>query len=370
MTAFARTDRTFLGRWWWTVDRFVLGAIIVLATLGVFMVFAASPPVARKLNLPETFFIIKHAKTLVLTFFCLFLISTLGPRGILRLAMGCFTVFGALTIATLVMAPEIKGSHRWLFIFGQQIQPSEFVKPALAVIGAWLLARSNGLEGAPIALLVVGGSIVVLLMQPDVGMAVLVAIIFCGQMFVAGLSWLSVVAAMAFGAFGLFCAYQFLPHVRDRIDNFSGPVAEFDQIGTAMRALSSGGLFGRGPGEGVVKYSLPEAHSDFVFVTAAEEFGILFCLLIVIVFAMVVLKALYRVHQANDRFVQLAAFGIATQLGLQALINMAVNLNLMPTKGMTLPFISYGGSSMLALGIGLGMLLALTRKGVRMGGVP
>ncbi|MCB1971650.1 MAG: cell division protein FtsW [Geminicoccaceae bacterium] len=370
MTPFARHDRSFVGRWWWTVDHFVLGGIIVLAILGLFMVFAASPPVARKLGYPETHFIFKHLISLGISLGLLFLVSLMAPRGVLRLAVVCFAVFGLLTIATLFLAPEVKGSHRWLRMFGQQIQPTEFLKPCVTVIGAWLLARSEGIRGLVPATLLVGGVVGVLLMQPDVGMAALITLIFCAQLFIAGLSWLFVGIAVTVGVVGLYGAYALHPHVQERVDIFFGPVAEYDQIGIAMRALSSGGLFGRGPGEGVVKFSLPEAHSDFVFVTAAEEFGILFCLLIVLVFAVVVLKALHRTQDSNDRFVRLAAFGLAAELGLQALINMAVNLNLMPTKGMTLPLISYGGSSMMALGIGLGMLLAFTRRGARLGGVP
>ena len=368
MTPFARHDRTFVGRWWWTVDHFMLGGILVLAMLGVFMVFAASPPMASRLDFAETHFIVKHATMLAASMTLLFLMSLFGPRGVLRIAWICLAVFGMLTLATLFFAEEVKGSQRWLRMFGMQLQPSEFLKPSLAVIGGWLLARAEGMSGALPAAVFVGLSVCILLMQPDVGMAAVVTLIFCAQLFVAGLSWYLVGLVLTTGIVGLYGAYTFLPHVRERFDVFFGPVAEYDQIGMAMRALSSGGLFGRGPGEGVVKYSLPEAHSDFVFVTAAEEFGILFCLLIVFVFAVVVLKALHRIQQNNDRFVQLAAFGLAAELGLQAVINMAVNLNLMPTKGMTLPLISYGGSSMLALGVGLGMLLALTRRGVRLGG--
>ena len=369
MTAFARTDRTLLGRWWWTVDRFALGAVVLLAFLGVLMVFAASPPVARKLDLPEMHFIAKHLKTLFLALVCLFAFSTLAPRGVLRLAIACFVVFAGLTLATLVWAPEIKGAHRWLFPLGQQLQPSEFLKPSLAVVVAWLLARKPGLEGLPLAALITAATVAALLFQPDLGMAALISAIFCAQLFVAGLTWRWVAMAVGAGVAGLWAAYQSFDHVRDRIDTFLEPASAVDQAGIAMRAVSSGGLFGRGPGEGVVKFSLPEAHSDFVFVTAAEEFGILFCLLIVVVFAVLVLRTLHRIRQSEDRFVALAATGLVTQLGLQAVINMAVNLNLMPTKGMTLPLISYGGSSMVAIGLGLGMLLALTRRSVRLGAV-
>ncbi|MCB2054870.1 MAG: cell division protein FtsW [Geminicoccaceae bacterium] len=370
MSVFARTDRTVFGRWWWTVDRPVLGGIAFLAALGVLMVLSASPPVARNLDYDESYFIVRHLRTLVLAAACLVGVSLLAPRGVLRAAIICLAVFGAATVATLFLAPEIKGSHRWLFPLGQQLQPSEFVKPALAVVTGWVLARAEGLQGLPVAGTLIAIVTMVLLLQPDLGMAVLIGAVFCAQLFVAGLAWGWVAAAIAVACTSVWGAYHLLPHVKERIDGFLDPTVEVYQVERALSALTSGGLFGRGPGEGVVKYNLPEAHSDFVFATAAEEFGILFCLLIVTAFALIVLRALGRVYENEDRFVQLAGVGLITQLGLQALINMAVNLNLIPTKGMTLPLISYGGSSMVALGIGLGMLLALTRRGVKLEAAP
>ncbi len=370
MNAFARTDRSLLGQWWWTVDRFLLIGIGLLILFGVIMVLASSPPIARNLRLGEMHFVVKHFTVLVPTVLGLFGVSLLAPRGVLRLAVGLLAVFACLTLATLWFAPEIKGAHRWLFIAGQQLQPSEFMKPALAVVTAWLLASRPGMGGLPAALLLVGPTVALLLLQPDLGMATVVVAFFSIQLFVAGLAWLPIVILCGAGMAGLWGAYQLLPHVRDRVDGFLDPTAEVYQVERALSAVQSGGLFGRGPGEGVVKFRLPEAHSDFVFATVAEEFGIIVCLLLVAVFCALVLRALWRTQLNPNRFVQLAATGLIAQFGLQALINMAVNLNLVPTKGMTLPFISYGGSSLLAVALTMGMLLALTRRGARLEPVP
>ena len=367
MAVFSRTDRSILGQWWWTVDRAMLAGFAVLALFGMVMVLASSPGIARTLKLSsEGFFIVRHLVFLVPATGLLLAASLLAPRGVLRLAMAMLAVFGAMLLSTLLFAPEIKGAHRWIFPLGLQVQPSEFVKPALAVVTAWLLARFKGLAGLPEAGLTVGLVVLVLVLQPDLGMTVLTLAVFGAQLFVAGLGWLWIAGLAGMAAAGLLGAYALFPHFQERIDNFVDPTTEVYQVEKAMDAVASGGLLGKGPGEGQVKFTLPEAHSDFVFATAVEEYGALACLAVVAVFATIVLRGLVRVQACGDRFVQLAGTGLVVQLGLQAIINMAVNLNLMPTKGMTLPFISYGGSSMLALAFGMGMLLALTRKGARL----
>lgn len=370
MTTFARTDRSLLGQWWWTIDRFLLIGIGLLALIGAIMVLASSPPIARNLGLDGMHFVVRHFVVLLPATLCLMGVSLLAPRGVLRLATVVLVVFSALTFATLFMAPEIKGATRWLFIAGQQLQPSEFLKPALAVAVAWLLASRPGLSGLPMALLLVAVTMALLLLQPDLGMAAVVAAFFATQLFVAGLGWLPIIVMMGAGVAGLWGAYTLLPHVQERIDGFLDPSAEIYQVERAMSALKSGGFLGRGPGEGVVKFHLPEAHSDFVFAAVAEEFGILACLVIVALFAALVLRTLWRLEANPNRFVQLAATGLVAQFGLQALVNMAVNVNLVPTKGMTLPFISYGGSSLMALALTMGMLLALTRRGARLEPLP
>jgi cell division protein FtsW len=365
-----RTDRSLVGTWWWTVDRFMLAGFLVLALVGVLVVLAASPPVAATLRLPAEHFVVKHVIFLIPAGFVLVGVSLLSARGCLRLAVGMLAVFGLLLALTPVLAPEIKGARRWIALGGQLLQPSEFVKPALAVVSAWLLARLGRVTGFPASALVVGLVLTLLLQQPDLGMVALVTLVYGCQLFVAGLPWLLVGVLGAACAVGVWLAYGVFDHVRERIDSFLDPSSVGYQVEKAMRAVASGGLFGRGPGEGVEKFSLPDAHTDFVFAATAEEFGIVACVLLVLLFAMLLLRGLDRASQAGDAFAQLAATGLIAQLGLQAMINMAVNLNLMPTKGMTLPFVSYGGSSMLALALGMGMLLALTRRGACLGERP
>jgi cell division protein FtsW len=363
-----RTDRSVLGAWWWTVDRVLLGGLLVLALIGVLVVLAASPPVAATLRLPNDHFIIRHLTFLVPAALVLLGTSLLAPRGVLRLGLGMLILFGVMLLLTPLLAPEIKGARRWISMGDTLVQPSEFVKPALAVVTAWLLARSSTVGGMALAGLMVGAVVGLLLQQPDLGMAALVVLVFGCQLFVAGLPWPFVAGFTGLGFGGVWLAYGAFDHVRERIDSFLDPASVGYQVEKAMRAVASGGLFGRGPGEGVEKFFLPDAHTDFVFAATAEEFGILACILLVGLFAFLLLRGLMRAAETSDRFCQFAATGLVAQFGLQALINMAVNLNLMPTKGMTLPFVSYGGSSLLALALGMGMLLALTRRGARLEG--
>ncbi len=370
MSPFARTDRGLLANWWWTLDRALLSGLLVIALVGVVMVFASSPPIARRLGYEETRFIVKHITFLLPAILLLLGTSLLAPRGILRVALLLLAGFGLLLLLTPFVAAEIKGARRWVSVGGLLLQPSEFVKPALVVVTGWLLARRPGLRGAPEAAALCGLVLLLLVIQPDLGMTALVAAVFGIQLFVAGLPWLLIGGLAGLAGAGLYGAYLVFPHVQTRIDDFLDPSRESYQVEASLSAVSSGGLFGRGPGEGVVKFYLPEAHSDFVFATLAEEFGAIAALLVLMLFGFVVLRGLWRAYEARDRFVQLAAVGLLAQFGLQALVNIAVNLNLLPTKGMTLPFVSYGGSSLLALAIGMGMLLALTRVGARLEGAP
>jgi cell division protein FtsW len=361
-----RTDRSVVGIWWWTVDRFLLGGLLALALVGVIVVFAASPPVAATLSLPNDHFIIKHLLFLLPAALMLLATSMLAPRGVLRLAVTLLLFFGLLLALTPFLAPEIKGARRWMSLGGLLVQPSEFVKPGLAIATAWCLSRYRSSAGMLMAGLVVGFVLALLLQQPDLGMVVLVVLVFGCQLFVAGLPWFLVLGGLLLAICGFWGAYQAFPHVQERIDAFLDPASVGYQVEKALRAVASGGLFGRGPGEGVEKFHLPDAHTDFVFAATAEEFGIIACLLIVGLFAFILIRGLGRAAETSDPFCQFAATGLVAQFGLQALINMGVNLNLMPTKGMTLPFVSYGGSSLMALALGMGMLLALTRRGARL----
>ncbi len=361
-----RTDRSIVGNWWWTVDRTMLAGVAILALIGTILIFAASPAVGERVFGAEMHFVNKHLILLVPACLLLVGVSMLAPLGVLRLGVGMYAGFGCMLVLTLFFAPEVKGATRWLPILGFPLQPSEFVKPAVVIVAAHLLARRVGTGG----LLAAGGVVLpvlaVLVMQPDIGMTAVVGAVFGVQLFVAGLTWFWVLALIVGAGLGFWQAYVWLPHFAERVNDFFDPGSLGYQIERALRAVAEGGLFGRGPGEGVQKWHLPDAHADFIFAATAEEFGVVACLALVALFAFMILRGLWRISEAGDRFVQLAAAGLIAEFGLQALINMAVNLNLIPTKGMTLPFISYGGSSLLALAIAMGMLLALTRRGARL----
>ena len=364
----ARTDNSIIGRWWWTVDRLTLGAIGVLMAVGMILVAAASPAVAERIGIESFHFVERQALFLAPAVFVLLAVSLLSPIGVRRIGVAAFVVAAALMFAALLWGPQLNGAHRWIVIEGVQFQPSELAKPAFAIVTAWLLAlqqrhadwRFGALAGALLCWV-----LALLALQPDFGMAAVVASVWFGQAFLAGLPLLWVGMAVVAGAAALSAAYTFVPHVTERIDRFLYPASgENFQVETALNAFSAGGPFGRGPGEGVVKSVLPDAHTDFIFAVVGEEFGMVACILIAATFAFVVLRGLLRLLREPDYFVLLAGSGLLVQFGLQAAVNMGVNLRLLPAKGMTLPFISYGGSSLLALALGMGLLLALTRRRV------
>ncbi|MSP20394.1 MAG: cell division protein FtsW [Alphaproteobacteria bacterium] len=362
----SRTDTSVLGRWWWTVDRLTLAAIALLMTVGMILVVAASPAVAVRIGVDSFHFVQRQAMFLVPAIGILLLASLLSPLGVRRVGLLAFIAAVGLMIATLMWGPEVNGAHRWLDIAGVTFQPSELAKPAFAIVTAWLLSLQQRL--ADWRLGVLSASLLVtmlalLAMQPDYGMAAVVGAVWFGQAFLAGLPLVWAVSSVAAGAGGLSAAYFFEPHVTARIDRFLHPESgENFQVQTALNAFTTGGPFGRGPGEGVVKNVLPDAHTDFIFAVVGEEFGMVACILIAATFAFVVLRGLLRLLREPDYFVLLAGCGLLVQFGLQAAINMSVNLRLLPAKGMTLPFLSYGGSSLLALALGMGLLLALTRR--------
>jgi len=366
MMHFARNDTSILGNWWWTVDRWLLGAVVLLGALGLLLTTTASPPVAERINVDSFHFVKKQAIMLAPALFTIIGVSLLNLKQIRRLALVVFVGALVLMVAAILFGTEIKGATRWISLGGLTIQPSEFAKPAFAVLAGWILAARRMGEDVPgyaisaaLCVLVVG----LLALQPDIGQAFVVCSIWFTQLFIAGLSMSFVIFAVLGGLAALVAAYYVFPHVATRIDRFLDPQAHDSyQIDKAMEAFQSGGIMGRGPGEGIVKQSLPDGHADFIFAVAGEEFGLFACMFIVAIFVFVVVRGLSRLLQDNDMFVVLAATGLIVQFALQALVNMASTLSLIPTKGMTLPFISYGGSSLLALALGMGMLLALTRR--------
>ena len=366
MASLSRADTSVLGRWWWTVDRWTLFSILGLIGFGYVLVLAASPAVAERIHQSRDVFILKQVIFLALAGAVIVGVSLLSPRNVRRVALAGCAIAVALTALTLVHGIEIKGARRWIALPGMSIQPSEFLKPCFAVVTAWLLTearRTRGFPGTILAFALFGVILMLLKSQPDIGMLSVITAVFFAQLFVGGLNMALVgVAALGMVAAG-FSAFALFPHVRSRVMRFLHPEqGDHYQVDTALQAFGNGGLLGRGPGEGRVKDLLPDAHADFVFAVAGEEFGLLICLMILGVFAFIVLRGLLRLVQEMDEFVILASAGLVTGFGLQAFVNMASALHLIPTKGMTLPFISYGGSSALSVALGMGMLLSLTRR--------
>jgi cell division protein FtsW len=367
MAGISRTDDSMLGRWWWTVDRWTLGAVGMLIGFGYIMMLAASPAVAERIGSSRDMFILKQVIFLAAAAGVVVAVSLLSPRGIRRVAIIGFIIALALTAATMVAGVEIKGARRWISLPGLTVQPSEFLKPCFTVVAAWLINESRRTPRFPGRVLAFGVFLVIALLlkaQPDIGMLAVITAVFLAQLYVAGLNVIVVgIGMLGFGAAGV-SAYFFFTHVQKRVENFLHPgngIGGDYQPRTALEAFGNGGFLGRGPGEGHVKDVLPDAHADFVFAVAGEEFGMIICLIIIGVFAFM-LRGMLKLLKEHDMFIVLACTGLVTGFGLQAFINMASSLQLIPTKGMTLPLISYGGSSALAVALGMGMLLALTRR--------
>ena len=366
MTTFSRTDTSVMGRWWWTVDRWSLAAVVTLMAFGTMLALASSPAVAERIGVDSLYFVKRHLVFLPLAAAIIITVSLMTPLQIRRLAVltfgGCLIGLGA----TLLFGIEINGARRWLAIAGLSVQVTEFAKPTFAVVTAWLFAeriRDTHFPGYALAIVSFVLLISLTISQPDMGQTAVIGAVWMAQFFLAGLPMVLVVGLIVLGIAGLVGSYMTLSHVASRINRFIDPATgDTYQIERSIEAFANGGLFGRGPGEGTVKNSLPDAHADFVFAVAGEELGLLLTLVIVGLFAFIVLRGLVRTMGENNLFVLLAVSGLLVQFGLQTLVNMASSLQLIPTKGMTLPFISYGGSSLLAIALGVGMVLALTRR--------
>jgi cell division protein FtsW len=362
----SRAQPTPLSEWWRTVDRLTLAALGALMLGGIILCLAASPPVAARIGLDPFHFVNRQVFFLIPAACVLIATSFLSPREVRKLSLIVFLVSLALVAATPHFGAEIKGARRWLVILGLNIQPSEFLKPAFVVLIAWLFGESGRRPDMPantvaLALLMIVVSLLVL--QPDFGQTMLITLVWGALFYMAGMRFIWVLGLGATASAGLLVAFYTVPHVAQRINRFLDPSSgDTFNIDIATESFVRGGWFGRGPGEGTIKRILPEGHTDFVFAVAGEEFGVVLCLILVALFAFIVIRALVKAMRNEDAFVRFAAAGLAILFGLQSTINMAVNLHLMPAKGMTLPFISYGGSSLISLAYGMGMLIALTRE--------
>lgn len=361
-----RRNTTALGRWWWTVDRPAFFAMMILMSIGFFLVMAASPPVARRIGLPDLYFVTRYQMFLVPSIITMVVVSMLQSQQVRRLASIGF--LGSLVV--LVLLPwigfENKGAIRWIHLAGMSIQPSEFMKPCFAVVLGWIFAARFTTPHFPsyrLAAMAYAIVAALLIIQPDFGMVVTVTGMFGVQFFLAGMPFLWVFGMILLGILGILGAYQLLPHVASRIDRFLDPAnGDNYQVQKSLDAFQAGRWFGVGPGEGQVKLHIPDSHTDFIFSVAGEEFGLLFCLMIVLIFAFIVVRGFLKLGREHDMFTVITVGGLLTQFGIQAMVNMGVAVNMLPAKGMTLPFLSYGGSSMIAMAGGMGMMLALTKK--------
>ena len=360
----SRAERGALADWFWTIDRFFLAAFILLMGVGFMLSFAASPAVAERIGLDSFHFVKRHALFLLPAIAVMLGISFLTPRQVRRAAMILLILsLGAMVLA-LFFGVEVKGSRRWISIGSFSVQPSEFMKPAFVIVCAWLFAehaRQPEIPGNLFAIILFGIVAALLVAQPDLGQTILTAAVWGGMFFMAGMPWLWIIVLGGAGAGGLLTAYTLLPHVAARIDKFMTGEGDTFQMDTAREALIRGDWFGQGPGEGIIKRIIPDSHTDFIFSVAAEEFGIVFCMVIVAIFAFVVMRGLNHAFKERNDFTRFAVAGLVLQIGIQSMINIGVNLELLPAKGMTLPLISYGGSSMIAICVTAGFILALTR---------
>ena len=364
----SRAERGPLADWARTVDGWLLGAFGALMVVGVVMALAASPAVAERLGLSTFHFVDRQALLLLPSAFLLVATSFLSPRHVRRAALLLFLVSMAMIVAALLFGAEVKGSRRWIF----GLQPSEFIKPAFVILAAWAFTE-GGRISAPklpakiLSFLILPITIVPLILQPDFGQTMLISLVWASLFFMAGLHWFWVFGLGGVGVVGGFAAFKFSNHVHERVLRFLDPesatgMVDTFQVDTALQSILSGGWLGRGPGEGVYKRILPDAHTDFVFAVAGEEFGMIACLGLIAFFGFIVMRGLWLASRNQDPFSRFAAAGLTIMFGVQSWINMAVNLRAIPAKGMTLPFISYGGSSLLALAMGMGFLVALTRR--------
>ena len=361
----SRLDKSPIATWWWTVDRWFLAAFLSLMGLGIILSFAASPAVAERIGLDTFHFATRQIVFMIPALAVLLSVSFLSPRQVRRLSIVMLCLALVMMVVVLFIGVEVKGARRWVSIAGLSIQPSEFLKPAFVIVCAWLFAehkRQPDIPGNLFAMILLGVVLALLVAQPDLGQTMLVLGTWGVMFFMAGLSWIWIVVLGLLGAGGAAAAYAVFPHVSERVDRFMTGEGDTFQVDMARDAVIHGGWLGVGPGEGTVKRIIPDSHADFVFAVAGEEYGIVLCFIILGLFAFVVLRGLNIALKEYDDFTRFSVAGLVVNFGLQSIINMGVNLQLMPAKGMTLPFISYGGSSLIAIAIAMGMVLALTRK--------
>ncbi len=365
----SRSERSHLTEWWFTIDRSVLGLVCLLLIIGLVMLLSASPPVAIRYGLEPFYFVKRQMVFALLGVGVLLGVSFLSPLNVRRLALVLFIFSIVALIGVLLFGPELNGAKRWIRFFGMSLQPSELMKPSFIVLTAWAFSEGLKRRDVPAYFMASGFyglCVVLLILQPDFGQTLLLTATWVGMFFLAGLAWGWVLFFFLAGIAALFLAYYLLPHVAARINHFLDPLGESYQIERALQAFRDAGWFGRGPGESsLAEQYLPDAHNDFIFAAIADEFGVFACLLLLLIYAGIVFLSLLRVRRHTDGFIRLAVSGLMLLFALQISIHMSVNLGMIPAKGMTLPLISYGGTSLIGTCLLLGVTIALTRSGVK-----
>ncbi|MDX2259475.1 MAG: putative peptidoglycan glycosyltransferase FtsW [Hyphomicrobiaceae bacterium] len=362
----SRADQSRLVTWWFTVDRGLIAAILSLVFVGLVLSLSASPAVAVKKGLAEFYFFERHLIFSLAGIAVMLAISLLQPSQVRRFAAILLLVMFVALFAVELIGPAVNGARRWLYVGGLSIQPSEFAKPAVIVVLAWLFAESvrrPDMPALPLAVLLQLMLVGLLVRQPDVGQAVVLCVVWLALYLLAGLPLIGALLVGGVVAGGLLLAYLSLGHVRDRIDAFlAGTPEENSQADRALQSFIEGGFLGRGPGEGTIKTRFPDAHTDYIFAVIAEEYGVLACLALAALVGFIVVRCLVAAMREPRAANRLAIQGLAIAFGFQAFVNMSVNVGLLPAKGMTLPYLSAGGSSVIAISVTLGVLLALTRR--------
>ncbi len=366
MQAFIKKYSHFLSDTYRSLDRGLLYSAFILILYGIFLIFAAGPGVAERTHRDTFYFINRQLVFLIPAVLVLFATALVNFKLVRRISG--LVLIGSLVcmVYVVLFGTEIQGAKRWIYLLGIGLQPSEFVKPAFAVICAWLLATGRlikqmpGYSSAIVLYLIIAG---LLLLQPDIGMFITVSGIFAVELFLSGIPMAVVVILGGLFTASLGMAYFLFDHVHERVNRFLNPEnGEAYQVAKSLETLKNAGWFGKGPGEGIVKYELPDAHTDFIVAVSAEEFGFILTVFLIAVFAFVVLRGFYLMRHENNYFCQIAVGGLLTQIAIQAIVNMGSTLNMLPTKGMTLPFISYGGSSLVSVGFAFGIILCLTKR--------
>lgn len=361
----SRSDNSNIALWWWTIDRFLLTLFSILIIVGIFLVMASSQHLAQSFNIFSHYFTLRHILFVIISLPIIFLFSLLNEKQTKAISIIGLIITIFLLLIILIHGSEIKGAKRWIYFSGFSFQPSELCKPFYVIVNAWFLTlwiegkNFPGWAWSIVSLILISS---LLLIQPDVGMTIVIILTWCFQLFITGIPLIIIICLTLAVPLFVILTYHNFDHVKIRIDGFLEGTTY--QVTKSLQSFEFGGFWGTGPGEGFYKKFLPDAHSDFVFAVAAEEYGILICLIIILIYSLVVYRAFSLSFINKNLFFIIAVSGLAFQFGIQTLIHMASNTNLIPTKGMTLPFLSYGGSSMISSAITVGILLSLTRKNI------